>query len=508
MEELLKQLYLLADVKYKLELIVEYAYKHLYIKVVEILDSGLKDQFVLLCNEKVTNDPVKVEYIWDKFSKIFMNLGNDDLYIADTISKDILPIINDWIMQTEKLELVDTDNGWSMASSVSGYLYLVDKLNEVNIHSSFDPMKQGRELAKKIYDSRYLTYVFLGCGLGYLPYQIYEMSGCYANIIIFERCSELIEYGMKYGVLNRIDDNKLKVFHFENIIDFLEYIDSEEPFFYLFDPLYKREIEDSEKKYLDFVRLNQNTQYSYNELCENNYWRNIQNSCLFLSDLQLKETRKEYIVVAAGPSVDDSLDLLKTSKGKKVILAVGTIFQKLLSKGIEPDYVVVMDPQKRTLNQITGVENASVPMILNAAAYWGFSEGYNATKYMVYSGSTFSKLDLYAKSNNQKVLYSGGTVNSMALEVACELGADTVELVGVDLSYPGNKSHSIGTMDYHSVENENLIEVDGVNGEKVNTDSLLLSYIHDLEGQIASHPGVRFYNYSKVGARIKGTLEI
>lgn len=508
MDELLQQLYLLADVKYKLERIVKYAYKHLYNNILEILDNGLKEQFTMLCNAKLADDPDKVDYLWILFQKIFSNLGNNDIFIADTISEKILPIINEWIMQTEKLELIDSDNGWYMSSSASGYLYLIDKLNNINVHSTFAPMKQGYELAKKIYDPRYSTYVFLGCGLGYLPYQIYEMSGQYANIIIFEHNSELIEYGIKYGVLSRIADNKLKVFHFEDIIGFLKYIDNEETFFYLFDPLYNREVDEIDKRYLDFVRLNQNTKYTYNELCENNYWRNIKNACLFLTDLQLKEKRKEFIIVGAGPSVDDSLDYLKNNKGKKVIFAVGTIFKKLLSKGIVPDYVVVLDPQKRTLRQIEGLENESVPMILNATTYWGFAEEYNASKYLVYSGDSFSKLDMYAKSNNQKVIYSGGTVTSMAVEVAVELGADTVELVGVDLSYPGNQSHSSDTMDYHSVENEHLIEVEGVNGENVYTDSLLLSYIHDLENQIDSHHGVKFYNHSKIGARIKGSIEI
>src|SRR5512133_2757850 len=51
------------------------------------------------------------------------------------------------------------------------------------------------------------------------------------------------------------------------------------------------------------------------------------------------------IVVAAGPSLHASMDFIRKSRGRAVIVAVDTSYRILMSQGIEPHFCIVVDPQ-------------------------------------------------------------------------------------------------------------------------------------------------------------------
>lgn len=87
--------------------------------------------------------------------------------------------------------------------------------------------------------------------------------------------------------------------------------------------------------------------------------------------------------MAAGPSLDDNLEFLRENQGKKTIIAVGTVFRKLLENKIVPDMAAVLDPQERTYKQIEGLEDKKVPMLLAVTAYWKFAANYKGDKYLV-----------------------------------------------------------------------------------------------------------------------------
>lgn len=62
-----------------------------------------------------------------------------------------------------------------------------------------------------------------------------------------------------------------------------------------------------------------------------NYWSNRQRECKMISEMDASYIKKDVIIVAAGPSLDDNLQFLRENKGKKTIIAVGTVLKKLLS---------------------------------------------------------------------------------------------------------------------------------------------------------------------------------
>jgi hypothetical protein len=63
------------------------------------------------------------------------------------------------------------------------------------------------------------------------------------------------------------------------------------------------------------------------------------------------------IIVAAGPSLVNNIDLLAEAKGRAVIIAVQTTFKTLLSRGIVPDFVTSLDYAEISRRFFEGVED-------------------------------------------------------------------------------------------------------------------------------------------------------
>jgi len=58
------------------------------------------------------------------------------------------------------------------------------------------------------------------------------------------------------------------------------------------------------------------------------------------------------VLVAAGPSLDDSLDFLKKAKEKAVIVCVNSAYRTLIKNGIRPHITIAADPRERAMRGI------------------------------------------------------------------------------------------------------------------------------------------------------------
>ena len=73
---------------------------------------------------------------------------------------------------------------WILETTQLGFLTAKDSVSGKYIHSPSDPMYEARVLADRIYRPEMDSFHILGCGLGYLPYQIWELSDHTADIYI------------------------------------------------------------------------------------------------------------------------------------------------------------------------------------------------------------------------------------------------------------------------------------------------------------------------------------
>ncbi|TFG83861.1 MAG: DUF115 domain-containing protein [Spirochaetales bacterium] len=148
------------------------------------------------------------------------------------------------------------------------------------------------------------------------------------------------------------------------------------------------------------------------------------------------------LVLAAGPSLDDVLPVLPELRDRAVVICVDTALRSALGAGIQPDFVVVVDPQywnARHLDRCLSPQS----ILVTEAAVWPsvFRMPFRAT----YLCSSLYPLGRYleARSGPPKgSLGAGGSVATSAWDFARLLGCAQIYLAGLDLSFPGGRTHA------------------------------------------------------------------
>ena len=503
-EEFLEPIYKEAQLLWKLRQVVEWTKvqdEHHAFMHYNILSSELLE----LCQSYMEYDQTKAM----EFYQVAEGIAKQNAlgYIGDKIEHELIPQIEKCMKRWGRIETDNEEGDYVFETTVSGFLTIKNKKENTYYHSTVDPMWEARKQAEYMYNPKMSSYSVLGCGLGYFIYQLYLISEESIVINVYEKDARMIEYAKSYGVLDWIPEENLNIIICEDSFEFLKSAEPDDVGFHILPYALGSEPEDM-KAVLTNLYIQFSTGKKFERSTEINYYRNINNVCKSVSEVDTSKLSEDFIVVAAGPSLDDSMDFLRENKGKKTIVAVGTVFKKLLEAQIEPDFIAVVDPQARTYKQIEGVEEKQVPMLVAMTAFWKFATKYQGPKYLVALAQTEAMIH-YAQEHEMKLWACSGTVTSLALEAAIQFDAKNIYLVGVDLAYPASGvSHAKGTMDYKVGSVENMEAVVGVHDQTVYSSAVFNTYRKGIEGRIQQTPQITYYNMSNCGSRIKGTIEI
>ena len=91
------------------------------------------------------------------------------------------------------------------------------------------------------------------------------------------------------------------------------------------------------------------------------------------------------------------------------------------------------------------------------------------------------------------------------MHVAVLLGYEKIVFVGLDLAYTDDKSYAEGTVNYGKSVADGLLSCIDINGELLPTTKQFNIYRKWIERYIAARPGIKFYDCTEGGARIKNT---
>ena len=462
MEEFLKDIYDEASLFTELKLVVGYCrQRNSHYAVMKI--NELLPKFIDIYNEYALIDITDAERLTNSIK--ILGETKDLLLVGDIIEGNILPILDRYMQHKGRID-VEADGNLKLESSRCGFLTVKDMKENKYMHSIIDPMWEARQLALSFFDYRKEKYSILGCGLGYLPYQLYCLTEGSVPIHVYEREQRIVDYARNYGVLDWIPNEVLHITVNESVLPFLDSLGEEKTEAHIFDPEWTR-IPLEIRSIMNDLYVRDISAKTMEHVQKINIVKNLRSTCRDASELKFAKQTKKFVVVAAGPSVDECLDYLK-KQTDKIVIAVGTIFKKLIKNGIVPDLVVVIDPQEITLQQFDGVMDSQVPLLIDCPAYWGFADQYQVPKYMVPVESKLKEMKEYYKNTEKKVWKGGGTVTYFAIEAANYFGAEEIYLVGVDLAYPNRHTHATDTMDYRKImSDKHLIQVKDVQGRKV-----------------------------------------
>lgn len=155
---------------------------------------------------------------------------------------------------------------------------------------------------------------------------------------------------------------------------------------------------------------------------------------------------KTCVILAGGPSLDESIEWVKKNKDDVIIFAVSRIAQKLIKENIKPDVIVSVD-----------AKHGSFDIGKDMLSFWQdtlFIQAYHADNYLtaqwrgkaVYLGL---RLPWTSKLNVENIIAAGPTVTQSSLVSAIEMGFSQIILCGVDHCY--NKegfTHAINTNEH------------------------------------------------------------
>lgn len=213
---------------------------------------------------------------------------------------------------------------------------------------------------------------------------------------------------------------------------------------------------------------------------------------------------KPALIVAAGPSLNDSLHSLAKVRDSFVVISTGTALRALRAAGIRPDLVAAVDASHLTAPQFE-TPCDDLYLACSSLVFPPILPKFRG----LFSGTLdASPIDRWIDSltTPRGSLFAGGTVTSSAIDLAVIMGCDPVVTIGLDLCFADDgTTHADNTM-YHGrrLDPKNLLRVPGNLQEQVYTSNQFHCYIHFLEEYIEHHPRTQFVNANHGGARIQG----
>lgn len=425
---------------------------------------------------------------------------------------------------------------WNFSFSKDNNLTV--KENGVFLHSGYSPIKEVQKLfnCSEAKDED-INWIFAGIGLGYAPLEFAKINASNLIVIIepdpgflfasmcaldwtpifnHEKCIIITETNPEQ-IIPLLDS--LHVIEKSKIITSSAQTQHQKLWFTNFFTLLER---NKQKQ-----NINTNTLERFSSLWLKNSAKNLQafSTCSGIEIYKdMLERKIPSVVCAAGPTLETVLPYLNKIKNKAVIIAVDTALRSLLRYNIEPDFILLIDPQYYAANHIAGLTSPSSVLITESSVYPSVMR-FNCRKKVLCEslfplGQFFETKLLLNKSLGK--ITAGGSVSTSAWDFAKYIGSKSIFMAGLDLGYPENKTHIKGSTfeeKSHSTSNKlspaenNLCSIlfsasneKSVNyqNEEIITDSKMKLFAWWFESQIAKYPSYETYTLSSQSLKIPG----
>ena len=412
--------------------------------------------------------------------------------------------------------------------------------NSVPLHSKYNPSREASQLFQKENPNDMEAAVFLGFGLGYAPI---EFAGRFPSVPLV-----VVEINPSYlfAAFSTLDWEC--VFRHRDVIfaigadpstaaslatgfgtSRLRFFST--PSQTAHDRTYFDQVKSLCARSRQKDEINTNTLEKFSHL-----W--LRNSCRNLHFLDEKDgvlkyfglategkLKKElpFIILAAGPSLAKILPHLSELKKRAIIVCVDTALKACLEAGVEPDFIVLVDPQYACALHLEFLESPSSVLITESAA-WPSVFRFKCREIAVCS-SLFPIGQYFERQlGNKGELGAGGSVTTTAWDFARKCGTKRMYLAGMDLGFPGRQTHIRGSQfeerSHRTSSRVRTGETDGINallganptvakdydGKPILTDSRMsmFSWWFEKSAATALMDGQHTYTLTSESLAIKG----
>ena len=263
---------------------------------------------------------------------------------------------------------------------------------------------------------------------------------------------------------------------------------------------------------------------SLNNLTEYEKCGNV--SCLENKACQTDGRSLPFLIIGAGPSLENVLPYLKEFQDRCITVCVETSLRALLRVGVQPDFVILTDPQFWAYKHIAGLSAPQSILITEVSAYPAVFR-FNCRRVLICSsqfpiGSFVQKKLGLAPGD----LGTGGSVASSAWNFARLCGAREIFTAGLDFAFPGKQTHIKGSsaeQSYHmlasrlispekftaaSLYSANAVAGTDYTGLPVLTDSRMKMFAWWFEARLAACPETKTFTLDPRGLSVPGIVAV
>lgn len=414
------------------------------------------------------------------------------------------------------IEVQDARNG-------EKYMTIRTAEGEVRLNSNYRPSDEAERWAKGVEHAQKGAIVMMfGLGSGYHLKALLNTLSDDAAVIVYEPSeavyqAALNEFGMKavladsrvYLLVEGKNDREIYA-----LLDMKIHWSNATKQCFLILPQYEKVFPESCAYFEQTVRnnnirvyTNRNTEMHFGESIAKNVALNLQ-YVLEASNLApyigAFPEGLPAILVSAGPSLDKNIDLLKEAKGKAFIIAVDTALRTLHTHGILPDATATLDSmilekyfENTDFDKLVVFAKPQANHVIleknHAKKIWFDSHGYLSRFY-----------ESIGRKNPD--YHAGASVATAAFSICAALGFKRIILIGQDLAYLGDVTHTGGEVMAIQAEEENIAYVESVDGGTVKTRHDWLQYLRWFERVVKEVEGeIEVIDATEGGALIHGT---
>jgi len=358
-------------------------------------------------------------------------------------------------LKAKKLEALPSPNGFSVLQTPSGLPTAV--LQGTTLHSRYDPKKEARRIVQQQAEPDTTAAVCFGFGLGYLAEAFSERFPDKPMVVI-ENDPGLFMSALKSRDLSTLLGSPYIFWHIG---------DEPEAIMMTIDKLplrrvcllplrsllgsgssYYRRVETLLRSVFDRREVNVNTLRRFGKLWVRNLLNNLQHFICAPGVAGCKERFAGLpgLVLAAGPSLDRIAPALASLRQRMLLIAVDTSYRFCLRANIIPDFLVTVDPQYWNSRHLDWLELKGPILISESSAnprtFRLAGREREATLFI----SSFFPLGRYLEQilEEKGQIGAGGSVATTAWDLARYFGCGSIYMAGLDLGFPGKRTHSRG----------------------------------------------------------------
>lgn len=354
--------------------------------------------------------------------------------------------------------------------------------NGTPLHSKYNPSREASQLVQKESSQDLDSAVFLGFGLGYGPAEFAKNFSSVPLVLvepdplylltafatvdwepILSHPKVIFAVGTDPATAMNLANNfgsKIKYFssapqtaHNQNY----------------FDEVKALGIRSKQKDEINTNTLEKFSHLWLKNSCKNLQFLDTQDGVKKFFGLALSSSEKKdlpFVVIAAGPSLEKILPHLAELKKRAVLVCVDTALKACLEVGVEPDFIVLVDPQYACAMHLEFLESPSSILIAESAV-WPSVFRFKC-KEIIMCSSLFPIGKYFEKMlGNKGELGAGGSVTTTAWDFARKCGAKRIYLAGMDLGFPGKQTHIRGSQfeerSHRTSRRITTAETDGIN---------------------------------------------